>query len=908
MNELRFRVIDIVVFITTFSILLLGCLQDSEITEKQSFANSQAEKLHKKGWALFNEGNFNQSIPFYYKAINIRDTLLTNSRYYIEKKLRDTIMEGIVRSHYNLGLSYYILGDYENTEKALDTCLNKLIEYEVKWGLQRNIRKARAIHQYGRLNLVTRGLEETLDKYQSALNYYIIEKETESVGDIYNDISALFVDWREPDSVIGYANKALKLYEVANVEVGKAMPHQNLGYAYILKEDFTRSVLHLDTAYYFFNKEENDYKRFSQIAKTFHNKALAFRLSHDFTSAHQNIDSAIHINTNLLNTPSSYLSLAKNYSNKADIYLDQGDLTNAKKYYERSIFQYGEQTKPQDFPAFVMPPPAKIIGDKIGFIEAVAGLAKTFAAGGDYGLAMETYREALGYFDAFRKDLRDKPSKIQLAHLTKQIFEAAISLSYKTKPEEAFAFAESSKSYTLLEAVRHYKAFDVAGIDSKLLKEENELRREIAYLAHQEINTDEVARKAELNEQRDALQGKLDDLLKSLESNERYQQLMSAAVTPKLSEIRESILDADQTLIEYFVGTDSTYIFSISPQQGLSVQSVPVSQEMVKERVTQLVASIVPDSQSGNGPVAKQTSAKGGSSPEEAYAKQASWFYENLLAPVIPKPTSAPQRLVIIPDDLLGYVPFDGLYSGFTKETFSYNQFRFIAEDYAISYAYSVSLLKEMQAQRKALATDGMLLYTYPENKFQKHRSKLNDIFTSQWDKNGQFIVEMAPEQPKESLHKLSEQYRYVHFSTHGEVNDIEPNLSFLEMKTASGEEQLLYLYEIYNIRLNAELVVTSACKTGIGRFFNGEGIMSLARGFSYAGARSIVTTLWAVQKAETEEILELFYQNLGKGMPKDLALYQAKKDYLIGHPADALNPYYWSGLIPIGNMNGLTL
>ena len=889
-------------------ILFVGCIQNSFSYEQQKLINDKATKLHDQGVELQRQHRLVNAMGYYQEALQLRDSILNNSTSFKEIELRDNILEGIIKGNYNLGVSNLKLGLFEKAEVYFKTCLNKLSAFEKDWRFASPNRKARAHHSLGQLYQITRGIEESSSEYRLALSQYLNEGNLKKAADVYNDLGAVFASWRLPDSTIFYSQQSITEYEGLGLYAKTALPNQNMGYAFILMRNHKEALNRLDKALYQYREADKSFEKSNTHAKILHNKALALRLKRSLKMALETIDTAIYINAFSVQTPSSYLSLAKNYSNKADIYLDQGDLANAKNYYERSIFQYGEQTKPQDFPAFVMPPPAKIIGDKIGFIEAVAGLAKTFAAGGDYEQAMSTYREALKYFDAFRKDLRDKPSKIQLAHLTKQIFEAAISLSYKTKPEQAFQFAESSKSYALLEAVRHYKAFEVAGIDSKLLKEENELRREIAYLAHQEINTDSVTYKAELHEKRDALQSRLDELLEQLEDNERYQQLMSAPVMSSLAEIQQSVLDEQQTLVEYFVGVDSTYIFSISGKQGLTIHAVPVNQEMVKDRVTKLVKAILPKKNETQRVLSKKTTAKTPLSSEQTYAQEASWFYQKLLAPAIPKPTTVPQRLIIIPDDLLGYVPFDGLYSDYHQDTLSYSKYRFVAEDYAISYCYSVSLLKEMQAQQKALAKDGLLLYTYPEKSFQRQRNHLSDIFTSQWDKNKGFIVDMDEDHPKKSLHEQSKNYCYVHFSTHGELNDVEPNLSFLRMRTASGEELLLYLYEIYNTRLNAEMVVTSACETGIGRFFNGEGIMSLARGFSYAGARSIVTTLWSVQEAETYEILNLFYQYLGEGIPKDLALYKAKKEYLLNNPSVELNPYYWSGIIPIGNMAGLSL
>ncbi|GJM31239.1 MAG: hypothetical protein DHS20C18_02400 [Saprospiraceae bacterium] len=905
MNSSHFVITYPVFLILVSIVLLFTCQSDSIKFEVQQSENDNAEKLHKDGWALYKENRFSKSVPLYYQSIEIRESILARSTNFEDTVLRDKILEGIIRSYNNLGLSYYELGAFEETEQALETCLYKLSEYEKKWGLQRTLRKAWAAHQFGRLNQQSKGIEEALSKFELALNYSLIAKDTALVADIINDIGALFVDWREPDSVIFYVDKALKLYTEINFDFGKAMANQNLGYAYVLKKNYTQAQVHLGSAFNFFNKERNAFKQIIHIAKVFHNKAIAYHLDGNFPMAQSSIDSAIEINTFQNNFPESYLTLAQNYSNKADIYLAQGDLSNAKNYYEKSILQFGQQDKDPDISHFSVPESEKIIGDKIGFIEALAGRGKTFAAMGDFTKAMDSYKTAIQYFDTFRKDFRDKQSKIQISSLTKQIFEAAISMSYKTQPEQAFQFAETSKSYALLEAVRHYKAFDILGIKSDQLKQENELRREISNLAIRELNTDSTELKIELNEQRERLQEQLEGLNETLKKNENYQKLMSASVSPSIADIQKNILEKDQALIEYFVGEDSTYIFCITHEQGFKRYAVPVTREMIKERVAKLIASINQTENTGIAKLISQTESADNLPPKEAFKNHAFWMYQNLLAPLVSESNPLPQRLVIIPDDLLGYVPFDALLTSPVQDGADYYDYSFMAKQYAISYCYSISLLKEMQDRRLQPTQDGIFVYTHPGKAFENQRDELAGIFAKEWKKGKRFMQNMDPKQPKKAFRSKAKDYRFVHFSTHGEVNDSEPNLSFLRMPgtTEAERDNLLYLYEIYNIPLNAELLVTGACETGAGRFLNGEGIMSLARGFSYAGAKSIITTLWAVNQDKTEDILNDFYRNLANNMSKDMALFKAKKDYLENNPQHELHPYLWAGIIPIGNM-----
>lgn len=105
---------------------------------------------------------------------------------------------------------------------------------------------------------------------------------------------------------------------------------------------------------------------------------------------------------------------------------------------------------------------------------------------------------------------------------------------------------------------------------------------------------------------------------------------------------------------------------------------------------------------------------------------------------------------------------------------------------------------------------------------------------------------------------------------------------------------------EIYTLRLNADLVVLSACETGLGPLLQGKGIVGLTRGFLYAGARNVAVSLWQVNDARTAELMEAFYRGMLEGTPKAEALRRAKQQIINGPPRYA-RPYYWASFILVG-------
>ena len=137
----------------------------------------------------------------------------------------------------------------------------------------------------------------------------------------------------------------------------------------------------------------------------------------------------------------------------------------------------------------------------------------------------------------------------------------------------------------------------------------------------------------------------------------------------------------------------------------------------------------------------------------------------------------------------------------------------------------------------------------------------------------------------------------------HALANDVYPDYSLLAFSkdTNIQEAPYLYAYELYNMQLNADLVVLSACETSSGHLQRSEGIMSLARAFKYAGCPNIVTTLWPVNETSTKEIMQFFYKNLKSGMTKSKALKKAKIEFL-GKGGDQSKPGFWAPFILVGN------
>jgi CHAT domain-containing protein len=146
--------------------------------------------------------------------------------------------------------------------------------------------------------------------------------------------------------------------------------------------------------------------------------------------------------------------------------------------------------------------------------------------------------------------------------------------------------------------------------------------------------------------------------------------------------------------------------------------------------------------------------------------------------------------------------------------------------------------------------------------------------------------------------------YQYIHLATHGFVNEQSPELSglLLAQDTTEHEEaNVLYMGELYNLQLNADLVTLSACETGLGKIIEGEGVVGLTRALTYAGARNILVSLWKVNDASTAALMVSFYTGLLKNNQTKIssALRDAKLAMIKGEKFS--DPYYWSPFVTVG-------
>src|ERR1035437_4330290 len=147
-----------------------------------------------------------------------------------------------------------------------------------------------------------------------------------------------------------------------------------------------------------------------------------------------------------------------------------------------------------------------------------------------------------------------------------------------------------------------------------------------------------------------------------------------------------------------------------------------------------------------------------------------------------------------------------------------------------------------------------------------------------------------------------------LHLAMHAELDTVQIGSSSLIFTPDSNNmgKYHLYNYEIGQMNINSPIVVLSACNTGNGKLYNGEGLMSLARNFVLAGVPSVVETLWPVEDIAGSKIMGSFYKYLSQGKPKNTSLRQAKLDYINSTSPSFVNPKYWAAYTLIGDVSAI--
>jgi len=268
------------------------------------------------------------------------------------------------------------------------------------------------------------------------------------------------------------------------------------------------------------------------------------------------------------------------------------------------------------------------------------------------------------------------------------------------------------------------------------------------------------------------------------------------------------------------------------------------------------------------------------------------------------------EEVVIVPDAVLNYLPFGVLLTQPPTLDVMYSELPYLEKEYVISYNYSATLGRQMEEGQTSFGD--RFLVVAPEFNEDSTASYGTLLFNSEEAREISEITKgeilAGPQASKSEFLKSVPDYGSFHFATHAVVNEDDADLSFLVFQKKQNEKNQLYLQELYSIKIPANIVTLSACQTNVVPLLQGEGIASLAKGFSYAGAKSIVTSMWDVDDLSTKTLMTGFYRELAIHKNKDVALREAKLNYLKQAEGILGHPFFWATFIAIGDMSALNI
>lgn len=526
--------------------------------------------------------------------------------------------------------------------------------------------------------------------------------------------------------------------------------------------------------------------------------------------------------------------------------------------------------------------------------------------------------EAAAYFvqadeliDYLRTSYEATASKLALAQTAQAIYADAVHLATtlgdltqdRQYYEQAYAYAEKSKGVLLLEALKKSDAASFTQVPNERLEAIQAIETKIGDLETQLFLLQQKPTVA-YKKQRDSLSNLLfqqkQGLSREIKRLERdfpnYYQLRYATAPPSIQWLQSHLIAENESIVEYFLGDGFLYIFVINQADFQVISfSIPANFRAVINSYNNNIR---------NFPYVPTTEL---ASNIEGYARAAHYLYQQLIEPIA---SIIHDQLIIIPDQELGYLAFEALLKEMPENLSLFKSYSYLLNDYTISYNYSTGLLKEMQGRpsKRALKpylgfspefadnhSKGLTALKYSEVEVSGIQERLGgQIFTGDKATKARFLLEQA-------------KYRVLHLATHGKANDTYGDYSFLafaENKEVFGDEALLFVREIYNLSTHAELVVLSACETGTGKLQRGEGIASIARSFSYAGAKSLVASHWSVDDKATSQLMHSFFDFINEGYSKDEALRAAKLAFIEKGKHKDVHPFFWASFVPIGNMN----
>lgn len=821
-------------------------------------------------------GSFYSNTGIFYKNIGLNDEAL---KFYqlaenVFTKFNDKNNPELISIYSNIGSIYLMKGDYRHAEDYFQKSLFSL-------NLQKSLNpllKITILRNLALVNMYVNDFEKAYKFLQESLKIYEKIPGKEKQEFIYH----MFARYYTYKKNFKEARKYYLLH-IKNLETVHGTDNPSTASAYLNYGQFLNSINEFSAAEYYLNKSLKLYQQhFGEL--------------HTFTS--------------------------QSYTALGDLSLKINRITEAYNYYLKSLKSLGFQMHPEinDRSKFLSRYDLQILNNlrKISF-----ALLKLSEKQKNKLTILQTayqYLEtAIIITEKLQHEYLSQESKLvinagQQATLNRAI-EVSLNLYKLTKDkkylEASFKYMEKSKSAVLLSSLKDMQAKIFSNVPDSLMEKERKYNEDISIFK-------ELISKEEQKSKPDTLllqkwQNKIFLLNKQKEKlieiyRKKYpayfQTIYEEYIIP-IAKI-QSNLRKNQLLAEYFINDTTLYCFYISRTHAECIVNKIDSNFyfQVKELRKQL------------------SNNKFDENAFENYRTfiNASFYLYKVLLGNYPK-TVRYRQLLIIPDDVLTFIPFEILLTNnqYEKKYPDYRKLDYLLHRHIIDYSYSSTLaflnLKSGKKSWKKVLAFAPSYQDYQLHDLNKLTGSTNSkdllLPLSGVDEEVENIRQLVDAKiikgksaTETYFKKIAKDYGVLHLAMHTVIDHEHPQYSKLIFALSKDtlDDGLLNTYELYNLNLNSRLVVLSACNTGYGKVSKGEGVMSLARGFLYAGCLNIVMTLWPLEDRSGVAIMTDFYKQLRRSKNVSYALHKSKLNYLKNADKLKAHPYFWAGFVAIIN------
>jgi CHAT domain-containing protein/Tfp pilus assembly protein PilF len=853
----------------------------------------------------------------------------------------------------NIGVVYRAMGD---TQKAM----GKLSEALSIWRAAGDRRgEAETLHNIGSLYLSQGDMQKALEKYNEALP--IKQAMGDRSGEAYalNHIGVIYRSSWEMQKALEKFDEALSVFLVAGDRRGEAQTLNQIGEVYLLLGEMQKALEKFGEALPIRQaigdrRGESDtlydigmaYRLSGEMRKALEKYDETLSISRAISDRHGEAATLNNIGAVYWSLGEMQKALQK-YNEALPIRRavgDRGGEATTLNNIGRVYYALGETQKALEKYNEALPL-SRAVGGSNGEADALLGIARIEQKRGNLTQARQLIEQAIGLIESLRTNVVSQGLRASYFASRQEFYETYIDVlmqMHKQKSAASFdalalAVSERARARSLLELLKESHADIRQGVDGSLLERERSLQQRLNARAAAQVS---LLNRKHTSEQADAAAKEIaaiTDEYEEVQAQIRARSPRYSALTQPqpldLKEIQQQALDEDTLLLEYAPGEKRSYLWLVSQRSIDSYELPPRAEiEAATRRVYELCAA----------------RPKRRTPPDPQFIAQARTLSRMLLSPAAAQLGS--KRLVVVAPGALSYLPFAAMPAPEDKKRPAGDYEPLIAKHEVVSVpsASVLSIIRHETAGRQraaksvAVLADPVFEESDPRLESVKNgnssgetpaapasdvelseltrsirtmnfsdaragftrlafsRQEAQSIFALTPKGTGLKATDFSANRDLAMSRQLS-QYRILHFATHGLLNSERPELSGLVFSLIDREgkpqDGFLRLHEIYNLQLNADLVVLSACETGLGKEIKGEGLIGLTRGFMYSGAPRVVASLWNVDDLATAELMKLFYQRMLKdGLPAGAALRAAQLE--MSRQKRWASPYFWAGFV----------